>query len=279
MVQMANRSAVIAPGGRFLAFATTGKLLGVFDFTTQTSSLAVSPGWNPSLSADGRWLAFEGLAADFGTNSGNTISDVFLLDRNSGTVRLVSVAQGGSTSGNGPSSTPLISRDGRYVVFKSKASDLVTGDTNGVTDIFVSDLMTGSQFALSAGLHGRTGSRISGTPLMGADGRTVVFESYAPDLAPGDFNDAKDVFVLRLPGDVAAEFRILTLTSLNAGSMTLFWNSIPGKTYRVQFKENLPDALWQELPGDVVAESYTCSKTDSSTGAAPTRFYRIRLLD
>ena len=276
LIQSANRSATMSVDGRFAAFCTSNNLVGVYDFAARSNAFAVAAARNPTISADGRWLAFEGRASDHGTNSGNTISDVFLLDRQSGSVRLVSFSQSG-LGGNGASSMPLITRDGRYVVFKSKATDLVEGDTNGLTDVFVRDVETGTVIALSGRAEGSTGNSLSGNPVLGPDGRTVLFESYASDLAPGDFNGAKDLFVLRLPGDVASELRILTLTSLGTGTTILYWNAIPGWTYRVEYKGALTEDAWHELPGDVVATGYTGSKADNTASQAA-RFYRVKLL-
>jgi Tol biopolymer transport system component len=254
-------------------------MIGVYDFVGQTNCQAVNgTSGNASLSADGRWLAFEGKASSFGTNSGNTVSDIFLLDRASNTVRLASF-NSNRIGGNGPSSDPIMSADGRYLVFKSKAADLVAGDTNGVSDIFVEDLSSGSLFALSCAANGAIANRVSGNAIIGPDGRTLVFESFASNLAPGDLNESKDVFVLRLPADSTAEFRILTLTSLGTGTASLFWNSVPGKTYRVEFSESLSNPNWAELPGDVVATGYISTTRDDAAPSGNSRFYRVRLLD
>ncbi len=279
VVRSANRSAALSPGARFVAFTTSSNVIGVFDFAAQSCSLAAAPGSNPSLSADGRWLAFEGRASNFSTNSANSVSDIFLLDRTTQTVRLVSVNQAGSAGGNGPSSSPLVSSDGRYIVFNSRASDLVDGDTNGVADIFVADQVDGTIFGLSSAVDAPTGNRISGNPFLGRDGRTVLFESFASNLGPGDLNQARDLFVLRLPDGPAGEFRILTLTSLQNGSVSIFWNALPGRKYRVEYKQALEEAIWQEISGDVVASGYTAMKIDATSGQSGNRLYRVHLLD
>ena len=73
------------------------------------------------------------------------------------------------------------------------------------------------------------------------------------------------------------ELRVLTLTSLAAGSVTIYWNSIPGRTYRLVYEEALTEGPWNELPGDVVATGYTSSKNDPA-GGQPARFYRVKML-
>ncbi len=278
----ANSWLTIAPGGRFAVFGASSmyKMIGIYDFLYQTNCLAVSgTSGHASLSADGRLLAFEGRASSFGTNSANTISDIFILDRASNTVRLASFSPSSRLGGNGPSSEPVISADGRYLVFKSKASDFFPGHTNGVSDIYVRDLTTGSLFALSCAADGTFGNRVSGNAILGPDGRTLVFESFASNLLPGDINETKDVFVLRLPTESANDFRILALTSLGTGTTTVSWNSVPGRTYRLQYNENISNPSWTELPDDIVATSDTTSKTDDSAGAGRLRFYRVRLVN
>lgn len=72
-------------------------------------------------------------------------------------------------------------------------------------------------------------------------------------------------------------FRVLTLSALSGGEKKLLWSAVPGKTYRVQFKNNVTDASWTELPGIVTASSTTASAEDSTAGSASHRFYRVVL--
>lgn len=102
-------------------------------------------------------------------------------------------------TGNAFSRSPVLSADGRFVVFKSQASDLGVNDANGVTDVFVRDLVLGRTLLISLNRSGTaSGNRLSANPVMGADGRTVLFESFASDLTPNDFNETRDIFLLRL---------------------------------------------------------------------------------
>jgi Tol biopolymer transport system component len=127
----------------------------------------------PSLSADGRFIAFVAAAADLIPNDTNGVADVFLRDRLTGTTERVSVATGG-TQANGPSISVSVSADGRFVAFTSLATNLVPGDTNNATDVFLRDraLGTTERVNLSA-----TGEPLSGaaSPSLGADGRLVAF--------------------------------------------------------------------------------------------------------
>ncbi len=161
--------------------------------TERRPNLVVCSGCaNPSASSEGRYIAYESRP----TTGGAT--NVFLKDIESGQVELISVSLTGT---NGSSFTPLLSHDARFVVFASKASDLVPGDRNRATDIFVRDRWSGVTHALSRNLAGTgTGNRVSSNPILSADGRTVAFQSFASDLVAGDYNDTRDVFVVTLGG-------------------------------------------------------------------------------
>ncbi|MEN4030122.1 MAG: hypothetical protein PQ975_05955, partial [Methanobacterium sp.] len=96
--------------------------------------------YEPSISIDGRYIAFSSYASNLVAGDINGHKDVFVRDRLLNTTTLVSVSSTGE-QGNGDSSQPSISADGRYVAFTSYATNLVTGDTNGVSDVFVRDLL------------------------------------------------------------------------------------------------------------------------------------------
>ena len=163
--------------------------------TARRPNLVVCAGCaNPSASSEGRFVAYESRPGPGGG------TNVFVKDLVNGQVELISVSMTG-TNGNGPSFTPLISHDARFVVFASKAGDLVPNDNNRVTDIFVRDRFAGVTHCLSRNFAGTgTGNRVSSNPIMSADGRTVAFQSFASDLVPGDYNDTRDVFVVTLGG-------------------------------------------------------------------------------
>src|SRR5437867_8922188 len=96
-----------------------------------------------TLSADGRFVAFHSAATNLVAGDMNGTNDVFVHDRQTGITERVSVASDG-TQGNNASSYPAFSADGRFVAFDSDATDLVAGDTNGTTDVFVHDRQTGT---------------------------------------------------------------------------------------------------------------------------------------
>ena len=151
---------------------------------------------NPSVSADGRLVAYE-LGAGSTTN-------VVVKDLETGTTAYVGLY------GNlpGRAHRPLLSLDGRYVVFTTTGTGPFP-DTNNAADIFVHDRLRGLTHVVSRSLRPTgpltgappvTGNRGSFDPVMSYDGQTVAFHSFASDLVAGDYNDTRDVFVLRLGG-------------------------------------------------------------------------------
>ena len=109
------------------------------------------------------------------------------------------------------SDSHVLSADGRFVVFTSNASDLVAGDTNGATDVFVRDLSTGTTQLVSVGNSGAQGDAGSFNPSISADGRYVAFASSADNLVSGDTNGVSDVFVRDLVNHTT------TLVSVDTG--------------------------------------------------------------
>jgi PKD repeat protein len=154
--------------------------------------------FNASISADGRYVAFDSNATNLVHGDTNGRTDVFVHDRQTRQTTRVSIASDDS-QGNGDSSDPAISGDGRYVAFHSLANNLVPGDTNQVWDVFVHDRETGQTRRVSVSSSGAQANNHShmsdGRVAISADGRFVTFGSRASNLVPGDTNGAGDVFV------------------------------------------------------------------------------------
>ncbi|MBO0828651.1 MAG: PD40 domain-containing protein [Streptosporangiales bacterium] len=150
-----------------------------------------------SVSADGRYVAFDSLASNLVPGDRTGTWDVFVHDRDTGTIERVSLAADGSAASPGVSQEPSISADGRYVAFLSAASNLVPGDTNGTGDVFVHDRVSGTNERVSVASDGSEGDLFSEQPSISADGRYVAFDSQATNLVPvpGDTNFDADVFV------------------------------------------------------------------------------------
>jgi Tol biopolymer transport system component len=150
----------------------------------------------PILSPNGRFVVFTSAANDL-TPGGNNqpFLNVYLRDRNLDTTVLVSGNLNGAGGGNGNSMLGQASTYGRYVVFQSDASDLVPGDTNGVSDIFLRDTYTGTTWLISAAMNGGFANGTSTDPVMTPDGTCVAFISAATNLVAGDTNGISDVFL------------------------------------------------------------------------------------
>lgn len=148
----------ISANGRYVAFASKAKNLSRIDKdsvedvflrdlkTNRTQLVSRAQGRhgaagsgdssNPSISADGRYVAFESYASNLGPSDNSAIPDVFVRDMRSGRVFLASRASNGGAAANAPSANPSISGDGRYVAFDSRGSNLSPADTLHATSVF-----------------------------------------------------------------------------------------------------------------------------------------------
>jgi Tol biopolymer transport system component len=147
----------------------------------------------PSISADGRFVAFSSSANNLVPGDTNRAYDVFVRDRQTGVTTRVSVDSAGA-EGNNASGSPSISGDGRYVVFASSATNLVAGDTNKVRDVFLHDMTTGATSRISVSWLGEQADSDSFHPVISADGQHVAYDSYAGNLIWQDTNGVHDVF-------------------------------------------------------------------------------------
>jgi Tol biopolymer transport system component len=147
-----------------------------------------------TMSRHGRYVAFDSPATDLVRRDTNGEQDVFVRDRAAGTTRRVSVSSSGR-QGDAGSHEAAISGRGRYVVFTSGASNLVRGDTNHASDVFVRDLRRGTTTRVSVGRRGVQATGASYAPSISANGRYVVFGSGASNLVRRDRNHSEDVFI------------------------------------------------------------------------------------
>jgi Tol biopolymer transport system component len=213
----------ISTDGRFVAFDSyagnlvAGSTSGRSDIylrdrqagTTEVVSISTggargdADSFRPSISSDGRFVAFESNSANLVAGDTNGVNDVFVGDRQLGTTERVSVSSAG-TQGDQYSYIASISADGRYVAFQSFADNLVTGDTNGQMDVFVRDRQLATTVRASVSSGGVQGNSQSGTPSISANGRYVAFTSSASNLVAGDTNGTFDVFVRDLQGGITS---------------------------------------------------------------------------
>lgn len=203
----------ISNDGRYVAFHSwasnlvpgdTNGVADVFVKNTQTNvttivstdSAGVQGNWTSysyTISADGRYVAFYSAASNLVTGDSNGAMDVFVKDRSDETTTRVSTDASGGEA-NYSSYLGSISADGRYVSFYSTATDLVSGDTNSVHDVFVKDTLTEAITRISINSSLVEGNSFSLQDAISADGRFSSFRSLATNLVPGDTNGYDDVF-------------------------------------------------------------------------------------
>ena len=198
----------------------------------------------PVISGDGSRVAFESAAVDLQPGDINGESDVFVHIVDTGATFMASTTATG-VQGNGPSTSPSISTTGRYVAFLSEASNLVPGDTNGVTDVFVKDLTTGGIVRANVSSAGLQTTDSTASAMISGDARFVAFDTNASNLVVQDTNAQFDVFLRDLDLGVTTRLSTDDLGVIgnmgsfrpsisNDGSEVAFWsfadNLVPGDT-------------------------------------------------
>jgi hypothetical protein len=214
---------VVSGDGRYLAFtsfatnlvsdADTNAVSDIFLYDRQTQqttlvSKATTGGTGnansdkPSISDDGRFVAFLSNATDLIANDTNNGSDAFVFDRTTGELSLVTLTAAGQPIAGG-SDQPQISGNGRFVVFHSSSSSVVPNDTNNNTDVFIHDRQTTQTSRVSVNANGAEANNFSVNASLSSDGRFVAYESDAINLIVGDtgqvISDTKqftDIFVV-----------------------------------------------------------------------------------
>jgi len=206
----------VSSDGRYVVFSTSAPGLVVGDTngfsdiflrdTVNNTTTRISSGINnaltdggsfyPTISSDGRYIAYESLAINLVAGDTNAIRDVFVYDRTMTTTTRLSVGISGAQA-NGQSYNAAISGDGSAIAFFSAATNLVTGDTNAVGDVFVRNIVAGTTTIVSVSTGGTFGDDISGTNdiAISQNGKVIAFDSIATNLVVGDTNARLDVFV------------------------------------------------------------------------------------
>jgi Tol biopolymer transport system component len=230
-------SSSISANGRFVAFSSfatnlvdgdlNGKLdVFVHDRQHATTTLvsvhslgAQGDGHSlgPSISADGRFVAFESFASNLVEGDANGKKDIFVHDRKTGTTTRVSVDSDG-VQGDGDSYSPAISANGQFVAFVSSATNLVAGDTNGSDDVFVHERRTGITTRVSVDSVGFQANGFSVSPSISANGRFIAFASLATNLVGGDTNGSQDIFVHDLATRATTRVSVDSLGAQAAGA-------------------------------------------------------------
>ncbi|MCC7433858.1 MAG: PD40 domain-containing protein [Methanoregulaceae archaeon] len=175
-----------------------------------------SASYRPAISADGRYVAFESVATNLVPNDTNAVRDIFVRDRELGTTTRVSVSTGGDQA-NAQCYGATISANGQFVVFYSIASNLIEGDTNGGTDVYLHDRLSGETSRVSVSTSGGQSNGVSYHAAITGQGADVVFQSGASNLIAGDTNNAPDIFA-----------RWIGLAQYFVASVSVAPSSLPG---------------------------------------------------
>lgn len=254
----------ISPDGNRVAGVTATQLL-IADRAAGTSgvvaTLPVGSRTVPRFSADGRWLTH--------ARALNLTNQVYLNDLQDGAEYLVSHVTNSTAGGSAHSDAPELSPDGRYVAYRTLANNVVAGANGTTRQIVLYDRLTGANSLLSASrLNGGRGDDYSTGVSFSADGQTLLLQSWASDLAPGDFNRTGDVFAY-------AFFTAVILPPATPGQGPwITWPFVPDNNYRVQFKNDLSDPDWQDMPGTFTTLGLKALQQDLTPNAAR-RFYRV----
>ena len=281
----------ISPNGQKLAYlANTPLNLSVADLAANTV-LTINPSGaffshaGLQFSSDGRFLTYAGK-----TNSASGAPNVFLYDFQTGNNLLVSQNFNATGTANTNSDSPAISPNGRFVAYRSFATNIIPDDFNNVADLFIYDVSNNATILVSVnGAGNSTADDRSLKPVFSSDGQTLFFQSWASDLSTADFNSDSDIFALDLTalpvtgsggGGSTNSASIFYAQMIPAGAFSpkpaISWPLASGKSYQVQFKTNLTDSVWLNLPGNLTFIGATGYVSDPSP-APGQRFYRIVL--
>jgi Tol biopolymer transport system component len=149
----------------------------------------------PTVSDDGRYIAFESAATNLVTNDTNDFLDIFIRDVTGATTERVSVSSA-EVQADGNSFNPSMSADGAFVGFDSDATNLVAGDTGGNADVFVRNISAGTTARVSIRSNGTQSNGDGVLPILSGTGRYIAYLSSASNLVTNDSNDLIDVFTV-----------------------------------------------------------------------------------
>lgn len=176
----------------FLKDTQTGAISRVS--TSSSGSEANGASFARDISADGRYILFQSAATNLVAGDTNGLADMFIKDIQTEIVSRVSTTSASTQADGTNDGVAALSSDGHYVAFSSFAQNLVSGDANGTTDVFIKDTQTGSISRVSTGATGSEADGASQVTDISSDGRYVVFKSNATNLVAGD-TGATDIFV------------------------------------------------------------------------------------
>lgn len=203
-------------------------------------------GFPPGISGEGRFVTFSSSAINLVPNGTNGLENVFVYDRQLGVMELISAGVDGPA--NGPSVSPKISGDGRFVVFQSSATNLPDSDDNAFSDIFVYDRLSGDMRRVSVGLDGAAANGNSITPNISEDGRAVAFASRATNLVPQATSGAfEEIFVTEW--DEGFTELVSVSSGGNVGNAKSFLPALSSDGSQVAFKSEATNLVPNDTNG------------------------------
>ena len=220
------------------------------------------PFGDPILSADGRYVVFPSQTDQLTPNDSNSLPDIFVRDAVTGTTVLISANRLGTQAGNQLSTTPTLAPDGRTVVFRSWATDLVSGQTGSLPDFYLLTLPT-------------TDTDVDG---MADDWEMAYFNTLdrdgSEDFDGDGHSDRAEFEAGTTPTNGQSVLRVLTLQKAGSGPVEVLWASEAGKLYELQVRDSATEGDWISL-GTVRAATTTHSWTDPNPTNPQHRFYRV----
>ncbi len=259
----------ISTQGNTLAFIRSGNLHTLnwrTLFGMQVGPLSTFTRGTPRFSGDERFITFAAGNQLMVLPDTNAAFDVYRFELETGVKTLISRNYDATAAANAGSDYPTISDDGRFIAYRSAASDLVPGVANAGPNIFLYDRDAGPPFLGGTNRLLSFGNNRATAPIFSGDGRFLVFPSWASDLTTNDFNRRIDLF--------GYAFLYLTITDAIGGPI-VSWPAMPLENYQVQYKDSLPGSAWQVLPGVIVFNGNGASIQDT-TPANPQRVYRVQ---
>ncbi len=242
-LSMRRRRLIVELLERRLLLTTHAVTLADVDFLG--ASAAGISGNASSFSADSQLIAFESDAGNLTANDFNGSQDIFVRDVVTGFTKLVSVSLDG-VSASGPSFNPILSADGRFVLFESEANNLVPGDNNGaIRDVFVRDLLLETTMLVSMNTTGGSGNNHSGVEFISNDGHLVGFRSSASNLVAMPTNNQQNIYVR----DLVAGTTLLVSVNFNN---TAGGNSTTGGVNRAALSSDSRFVAFQSIATDLV---------------------------
>jgi Tol biopolymer transport system component len=277
----------LSPDGQWIAYVDASKIGLLDQISNSNRTVAAYGSAVPGLkfSADGNSLVYATSKSN-SVDDINGVADVYVYDIPSGTNALVSRGFYSGKSANGRSEAPDISADGRFIVYGSLASDIVPFDNNNRKDVFLFDRQSGTTTLLSASSQAQNSANLdSRAPVFSGDGQTIMFHSWASDIATNDFDLNDDLFLVKILSSSAPTNPPPVLTGQilfypgsvgNSGPSIpqLTWAAAPGFSYQVQYKTNLTDEAWLPVNGNVVIQNGVGYINDLAADPDH-RFYRI----